>query len=124
MTDVLCGCGAVAVLQSGADVYPHRPDLYQKHFWVCMSCPDSYVGCHPGTTEALGTPANAETRKARGRAHHYFDRLWKTGGAKRTEAYAWLRIEMGLSKDKCHISMFDVEQCERAVAACRRVCPE
>lgn len=73
---VLCTCGTPAALATGADVYPHRADLHSKRFWVCPSCPDSYVGCHPGTTEALGTPANAETRRARGLAHQHFDRIW------------------------------------------------
>ena len=124
MADVRCQCGTPAALATGADVYPHRPDLHSKRFWVCPSCPNSYVGCHPGTSDALGTPADVATRKARQTTHRWFDRIWRKGGVKRTEAYAWLRVEMGLRKADCHISMFSAEQCERAIAACRRVMPD
>lgn len=49
-------------------------------------------------------------REARKLAHKVFDRLWKTK-AERTEAYAWLASEMGMSENDCHIGNFSAEQC-------------
>jgi hypothetical protein len=46
-------CRTAARLTSGAEVYPARRDL-AKAIWKCDVCPDSYVGCHPGSTAPLG----------------------------------------------------------------------
>jgi hypothetical protein len=40
---------------------------------------------------------------------------------KRHEAYGWLANQLGLSRDDCHIGMFDVAQCERVVRVCTQV---
>ena len=67
-----------ANLVSGKQVYPHRPDLYALKFWLCEPC-DAYIGCHKegarfkvgnthytsDGTAALGTLADAKTRKVR-----------------------------------------------------------
>ena len=29
-------CGQDAVLKTGCEVYPHRRDLYELFFWVCI----------------------------------------------------------------------------------------
>jgi len=44
-------------------------------------------------------------------AHAAFDPLWKSGRMSRNEAYRRLAIAMGLHQDKCHIGMFDEQQC-------------
>lgn len=36
---------------------------------------------------------------------------------KRANAYAWLAGAMGIAKTKCHIGLFDVEECDRVVEA-------
>lgn len=51
------------------------------------------------------------------RAHTAFDRLWK-GGGDRSAAYAWLAGALGISKNECHIGMFDVDMCKRVVRVC------
>lgn len=50
----------------------HRPA------WICTDalC-DSYVGCHPGTENALGHLAGPVLRAARMRLHKWIDRLWR-----------------------------------------------
>ena len=103
-------------LVGGDTIYPHRPDLYEKKFYLCRPC-DAYVGCHPGTTEPLGRLANAELRKAKQAAHAAFDPKWKGGDMKRKEAYAWLATQLGIDFNDCHIGMFDVETCRRVVDA-------
>lgn len=112
-------CGAAAQLEAGRHVYPHRPDLADKRFWVCRPC-DARVGCHPGGDKPLGRLANAELRAAKGRAHKAFDPLWKARGWSRGKAYGWLAKRLRIPREECHIGMFDVERCERTVEVCLR----
>jgi len=111
-------CGEPARLVGGLSIYPHRPDLRDKHFYQCAPC-DAYVGCHPGTMNALGRLANAELRKAKIAAHSAFDPIWKSGQKKRGSAYAWLADALQMPKNDCHIGMMDVAECLRVVAACK-----
>jgi hypothetical protein len=70
-------CGELSLLVGGDVVYPHRPDLAEKWFWLCAPC-DAYVGTHSGTTVALGTLAKAPLRRARRKLHDLLlDPLWK-----------------------------------------------
>ena len=119
-------CSAVAILVTGADIYPHRPDLASKRFWSCAPC-DAYVGCHPPATSPgggmgdgtvpLGRLANAELRSLKQRAHAAFDPLWKSRAMSRRKAYAWLSTAMGLPSKNTHIGMFNEEQCRAVVEA-------
>ena len=109
-------CGEDSKLVNGEAVYPHRRDLYRKRFYLCDAC-DAYVGCHGTTAAPLGRLANAELRKARMEAHRCFDRIWKSGVASRSQAYAWLAAQLELSTDACHIGMFDEDLCRRTVEA-------
>ena len=107
--------GAAAELVTGERVYPHRPDLAAKSFYLCPAC-GAYVGCHPGTTRALGRLANADLRAAKSRVHAAFEPLWKTGLFRsRRNAYAWRAREMGIDPDECHVGMFDEERCKKAL---------
>lgn len=118
-TEIIClYCGKPAALVTGDVVYPHRPDLSEKHFYMCYPCA-AYVGCHPGTKKPLGRLANAELRKAKQAAHVAFDPLWRDRKQKRKAAYTWLAKQLGIHVNDCHIGMFDVEMCRRVVEACR-----
>lgn len=112
-------CQQEAKLVGGDVIYPHRADLYRKKFWMCAPC-KAYVGCHPTTEEPLGRLADAELRKAKIEAHAAFDPLWMHTFSRmsRGEAYAWLAAQLGVSKNECHIGMFDVDTCRRVVEAC------
>lgn len=120
-------CSKPAELVGGDVIYPHRPDLADKKFWLCRFC-DAYVGCHRSGawTEAgisdgtmpLGRLANAELRLAKSQAHAAFDPLWRKGVLSRSAAYAWLSRELGVPKNKCHIGMFDTQTCRRVVQLC------
>jgi hypothetical protein len=118
-------CDATAVLVSGDVIYPRRRDLAGKRFWKCLACGDAYVGCHPGTTRALGRLADADLRAAKQRAHAAFDPLWEEKarrGTGRNEArsrgYRWLAAQMGIPAAECHIGMFDVARCDLVVVIC------
>lgn len=106
-------CHAEAKLVKGDVIYPHRPDLYHKHFYHCAPC-DAYVGCHPtgDGKQPLGRLANAELRKAKSAAHAAIDPYWREGRLRRNEVYSKLAILMNLHSSKAHIGMFDVAQCK------------
>lgn len=71
-------CGQQASLVSGKEIYPYRPDLHDRMFWLCRPC-DAYVGTHKNSKRhvPLGLLANADLRWARMRAHAVFDGYWK-----------------------------------------------
>jgi hypothetical protein len=94
--------------------------LAEKRFWLCHPC-DAYVGCHPGTTRPLGTPANADLRVLRSRVHAALDPLWKGGRVRRSEAYERLAVAMGIPGEECHVGMFDEARCRDALAAIRSI---
>jgi len=91
--------------------------------WECPRC-DAYVWCHKGTTQPLGTVARESLRMARIEAHEAFDKVWsgRSSGTmsarQRIRAYQWLGAKMELSHDECHIGMFDMAQCRKAIALC------
>lgn len=112
-----CGeCEERTKLTTGLTIYPHRPDLAAKFFYIC-GC-GAYVGCHPGTQQPLGRPASATTRKARSAAHTVFDSRWKDGSTTRKAAYAWLAEKMEMAPEKCHIGMMNAEEARRVTALC------
>jgi hypothetical protein len=117
--EVICDyCGEPAKLVTGRSIYPHRPDLYKKKMWLCEPC-DAYVGCHRDG-KPLGRLANAELRQIRMKTHALFDPVWKSGRMTRSEAYARLAKKLNIPKKKCHIGMFDVEDCQRVIDLFRK----
>lgn len=120
-------CETVTELTTGAYLYPNQPKLRDFSYWQCPRC-RAYVGCHPGTQVAMGTPADAKLRSARASLHRVFDPLWRRdrGVSKheqhghifpsRRSAYAWLARQMKLRDGDCHIGMFNLEQCEAALS--------
>jgi hypothetical protein len=81
--------------------------------WRDTGCKGSH-GAHPDG-KPYGKPANAENKKWRQKAHAAFDPLWKDGEMDRSEAYYWLRIQLKLSKEECHIGRFDIETCKKVI---------
>ena len=109
-------CHEKATLVSGKEAYPHRPDLYNKRFWLCRDC-NAWVGVHENSKHPLGRLANKELRQAKIRAHSAFDPLWKKGYMTRRDAYKWLAEKLGIKPKRCHIGWFDVGMCDRVVGA-------
>ena len=115
---VICPyCDKPAELVGGSVVYPSRPDLKSKRFYLCRKC-SAWVGCHAGTNRPLGRLADKALRRVRQQAHAAFDPIWKCGKTSRTQAYRWLADKMGLPLDDTHIAKFTVEQCKQVVAIC------
>lgn len=110
-------CDKSAKLVTGDSIYPRRPDLRHKLFYLCRPC-DAYVGCHEGGSRPLGRMANAELRRAKMAVHAVFDPLWQSGERKRKQAYHWLALTLGLTRAECHVGNFDLEQCRAALKFC------
>jgi hypothetical protein len=87
-----------------------------------LDCRGSHAS-HPDGSP-VGTPADARTRKARTLAHEAFDRVWRTKKMTRGRAYAWMRNELGMTEEECHIGSFDVETCRRLVQKVRGYYPD
>ncbi|WP_447879797.1 zinc-finger-containing protein [Serratia fonticola] len=121
MTVICDYCGNPAYLVTGAEIYPHRPDLKRLSFWSCSPC-SAYVGCHKDSDAVpLGRLANAELRRAKNRAHAAFDPIWKEKRKSRSKAYSWLAHQLKIQPKDCHIGMFDIEMCDRVIAVCEQL---
>lgn len=114
-----CPCGSVATYHETST------HVYGKDLGPVYSCEcGSLVGVHRGTKKPLGVPADANTRKARKRAHDAFDQLWKKHKSgysrtrKRVKAYRWLAGKMGIAEHDCHIGNFDYDTCQRVIDIC------
>lgn len=110
-------CNEVSELVNGSIIYPHRPDLFDKLFYLCTPC-NAYVGCHPNSKKLLGRLADKELRKYKFMAHKAFDPVWKSKALKRKDAYKALAAEMNMLPKECHIGMFNVAQCKQVIAIC------
>ena len=104
-------CLKTSELVGGDVIYPRRPDLSQKRFFLCKPC-DAYVGCHPGTVVALGRLANKELRTWKIKAHEAFDPLWQTGKMSRSNAYELMCRMINITRNEAHIGLFNVDQCK------------
>lgn len=121
-------CEQPAMLVTGKVVYSHRPDLADLMFWLCAPC-DAYVGCHKkgsyvwennvkivsDGTLPLGRLADKELRKWKSATHTVFDAMWKQRGWRRVEGYRWLARQLKLNMSQCHIGLFDIETCKKAI---------
>lgn len=127
-------CQRSAELVTGRTLYPHRPDLAEKKFFLCRPC-DAYCGTHPDG-RPLGRLADAQLRKARQYVHGLFDPLYlKASDAydghdsglirnvARARAYRWLAEQMRIPVEDCHVGMFDLVQCREAYLILRREAP-
>lgn len=121
-------CGRPATAATAEEVYgPERSRGFRDaRFWRCIPC-EAYVGCHPGTDVALGTPAKEPLRKLRSQVHARLDPLWRTQarrGKARGEAYAFLARALGISAGECHVGLFDEARCLLALSRLQGVTME
>jgi len=128
-----CGeCGQQAEAVLGDQIDPNRQDLFNKRFYLCRGC-DAYVGCHEGTWQPFGTPAQEHTRMMRRKAHGHFDPIWKAIQASdsrrpandprrnthaRVRGYEWLAKELGKPIEQCHIGMMNADEARQVVDLC------
>lgn len=109
-------CGKDSVFVEDSSVF--YGDNYGP-VWACVPC-HAWVGCHNGTTKAKGRLANKSLRQLKIAAHAAFDKIWKTHLLSRKEAYWWLSIQLGISKDFTHIGWFNEWTCIKVIALCEQ----
>lgn len=116
-------CNAPAILHPSSAAFYRGRDY--GPVWACAPC-EAWVGCHKGTNNPLGTPANATTRRLKVRAHAGFDALWQAKMARdglrkghaRALAYKWLAESLTIEPAKCHIGMMLDGDLQRVIALC------
>ncbi len=113
---VICPeCGApMALRETRKYTYPNGDP---RKFWGCSRWPEcnGIHGAHPDGSP-LGTPATAEVKQWRIKAHAALDSLWKSGGMKRGKAYRWMQKAMGMTEEEAHVGKFDAAQCQQLIA--------
>jgi hypothetical protein len=106
----------------GEQGYPYGKDY--GPVWTCVPC-GAWVGCHPGMDKPLGRLADTELRRAKMRAHVFFDPIWQeeikrthcTKSHARRKAYEWLSVQMDIPS--AHIGNMDVDECRKVVQLCK-----
>lgn len=104
-------CGRPAQLVDDREIYGRS---FGGKCYVCRPC-RAWVGCHKGTSRALGRLADPHLRKLKQEAHEAFDPIWKGGYLPRTAAYEVLSTAFGLLPEQTHIGMFDEELCRKVI---------
>lgn len=107
-------CMRKAKLVTGEYIFPFNKKYKDHNYYVCEGCGD-YVGCHEGTTKALGTLADKRLREKRIQVHRAFDQIWKDSPISRKQAYEYLAEKLDIPLVKCHIGLFDLQLCQRAL---------
>lgn len=113
-------CNSKTSVVKGTVLYGPNHRLSNKKFYYCEPC-QAWVGMHEGSKKPFGSLANVRLRKKRLEAHKVFDIFWihaKNPQEERKTAYAWLASKMNIPIDKCHIGMFNEEECKIAIRYC------
>lgn len=119
-----CGCNSetLAVLITGADVYPHRRDLSDVPFWRCPTC-RNFVGCHHKTaerTKPLGFIATPELKAARQKIHAALDPIWQAKKKPRREIYRIIADKIGV--DEYHTAqIISLDMADRVLAVVKQI---
>lgn len=106
-----CNEDVDAALVTGGIVYPHRPDLNKKNFYICPKC-NNFVGCHPNSDKPLGCIPTRELKQARIKVHNKMDPLWKSGRMTRKSIYSLLSQRLGYTYHNGETK--SVEECNKA----------
>lgn len=109
-------CGGKVRIAHHREIYGGRS--FGEWPWVYLCDCGARVGMHPGTNLPLGTMADAATRAARKNAKPSFDSIWRNNRLSRSQAYAWLALQLSLPLSRCHFGMFTIQQCEKARNIC------
>lgn len=109
-------CKAAAVLVNGVEVYPDKPDLANRHYWLCRPC-GAWCSVHDNSKRfpPLGTLANAELRVQRKRVYAEVDELRLLAKIERIAALEWLAKMLGREGRRLHISDLREGDCMSAL---------
>lgn len=111
-----CEKKVMAVAITGQDIYPHRPDLYEKIFFQCPTC-KNYVGTHkvskhPQSGQPLGSIPTPELRKLRYEIHSLLDPLWRNKFVSRDFLYNHMS---NVVQREFHVSQINSEEEARLI---------
>lgn len=107
-------------MTSGAEIYPHRPDLAALPRWVCDGC-KNHVGTHHKTSEPtkpLGNIPSPELKTARIHIHALIDPAWKSKKVSRRKIYAHLSCILG--RDYHTAELRTVDEARTVYAAAKK----
>jgi hypothetical protein len=116
-----CGDEVEARLTSGAECYPHRPDLAALPRWKCDAC-GNHVGTHHKTkthTKPLGNIPSVEIKNARIKIHALIDPVWKSGKMPRGRIYAKMSERLGYQYHTGEIK--SVEEARKVYVVAREI---
>lgn len=121
-----CACDQEvdARLTSGAEVYPHRPDLAKVPRWICDTC-NNHVGTHHKTsnpTKPLGNIPSVEIRRARQAIHALIDPSWKAGKIARNSIYRAISDALGYEYHTAEIRT--IEEARKVYSVARNLLRE
>lgn len=113
-------CGSHTIYRSADGIY--HDNSSGTMLYVCAHYPacDSYVRVHAGTKIPVGSLANHELRALRNTAHHYFDRLYKTGIMSKQDAYQWLANTIAAPMSQAHIGYLSEYYCKIVIEASQK----
>lgn len=114
-----CQTNVQARLTTGAETYPHRPDLADLPRWFCDVC-RNHVGTHHKTstpTKPLGNIPSPEIKRARIHIHALIDPAWKSKRVPRGKIYAHLSSVLGREYHTAELRT--VEECRAMYAAAK-----
>lgn len=111
-----CGAGTKVV----SEEFIYGKSYKNKSMICCNNFPkcDSYCGTHKEDGISLGRLANSELRQYKKVTHDWFDRIWMEKHMTRDEAYDWLSEKLGLPEEFCHVGMFNIKTCKKAIQVC------
>jgi len=112
-------CGRKSKFVTGRDIFLTKKKFHTNFYYLCKFC-DAYVGVHTGTVKPLGRLANKSLRCYRIDLHECFDYIWKNKYMNRSEAYSWLALKLKINIEDCHIGVFDLKICKKAMNICMK----
>ncbi len=108
-------CGSTITYRSADGIY--KDNSKRTMLYVCTNYPvcDAYVRVKPGTREPVGTLADGKLRSLRHSAHHYFDKIHKSGLMTKEEAYRWLAYIIAAPMSEAHIGKLGEYYCNLVI---------
>lgn len=108
-------CGSKIIRKTGDQHFKNNGHEGLK-LLVC----ENTDGCGASTMcdehwEPYGTLAREPLRRLRQRVHQLIDPLYKNGYYSRTTIYRLMADHLKIPREKCHVGLFDIQQCNQAI---------
>lgn len=117
-----CNKNIKAILLTGKDVYPHRPDLHYKTIYKCNTC-NGTVGSHDKSKKPLGCIPSKEIKEARQHIHKLIDPLYLSKRIKRKDLYRKIAEKLNI-KEYHTAEIRTIEEARSVYRACLSITKE